>query len=68
MLLTNVVYSYKYMHDWENFNEKSLPEKEEFYGNLNKGDNTDADFMHAKRVCKVFQIKQKWWIPWFVSW
>ena len=56
------------MHDWEKFNEKSLPEKEEFYGNLNKGDNTDADFMHAKRVCKVFQIKQKWWIPWFVSW
>ena len=35
----------------------SLPEKEEFYSNLNVEDNTDADYIHAKRVCKDFEIK-----------
>ena len=33
--LINGVYPYEYMDDWENFNERSLPEKEEFYSNLN---------------------------------
>ena len=31
--------------------------KEEFYGNLNMEDITDADYMYAKRVCKDFEIK-----------
>ena len=43
-------------------NEKSvmkhLPEKEEFYSNLNMEDFTDADYMHAKRICKEFEIKK----------
>ena len=30
------------------FNETSLPEKEEFYSNLNLEDITDADYMHGK--------------------
>ena len=34
------------MADWENFNEKALPEKEEFHSNLNIED------MHGKRVFK----------------
>ena len=34
-----------------------MPEKEEFYSNLNMEDITDADYMHAKRVCKDFEIK-----------
>ena len=42
------------MDDWEKFNETTLPEKEEFYSNLNI---TDADYIHAKRVCKDFEIK-----------
>ena len=29
-----------------------FPEKEEFYSNLNMEDITDADYIHAKRVCK----------------
>ena len=45
------------MDDWEKFNETILPEKEEFYSNLNMEDITDADHMHAKRVCKDFEIK-----------
>ena len=57
MLLTKGVYPYEYMDEWEKFNEASLPEKEKFYSNLNMEDITKADYMHAKRVCKDFEIK-----------
>ena len=39
------------------FNETTLPEKVEFYSNLNMEDITHADYTHAKRVCKDFEIK-----------
>ena len=42
---------------WEKFNEMLLPRKEYFNCNLNMEDITDADYMHAKRVCKDFEIK-----------
>ena len=45
------------MDDWETFNEASLPEKEDFYSRLNMEDTTDADYVHPKRVCKDFEIK-----------
>ena len=45
------------MDEWEKFNETSLLEKEQFYNNLNMEDITDADYMHAKRFCKDFEIK-----------
>ena len=51
------VYSYEYMDDWEKFSETSLPEKEDFYSHLNMGDIADADYTHAKRVRKNFEIK-----------
>ena len=35
----------------------SLPEKKDFYCHLNMGGITDADNVHAKRVCKYFEIK-----------
>ena len=57
-LLKKVVYSYQYMNEWEKFNETTLSEKEEFYSNLNMEDITDADYMHAKRVFKDFEIKK----------
>ena len=38
-------------------NETPLPEKEDFYSNLNMEDIADTDNMHAKRVCKCFEIK-----------
>ena len=44
------------MDDWEKFNE-TTPEKEELYSNLNMEGITDANYMHAKRVCKDFEIK-----------
>ena len=53
MLLGKGVYPYGYMDDCEKFNETKLP----FYSNLNMEDITDVDYMHAKRVCKGFEIK-----------
>ena len=43
------------MDDWRNFNELSLPEKEDFYTHLNMGDITDADYTHEKRVIKILE-------------
>ena len=34
-----------------------MPEKEGFCSHLNMEDITDADYAHAKRVCKDFEIK-----------
>ena len=45
------------MDDWEKFNKTSSPEKEDFYSHLNMENITDADYAHAKRVCKDFEIK-----------
>ena len=36
---------------------KTLPQKEEFYSNLNIEDITDAGYMDAKRFCKNVAIK-----------
>ena len=57
MLLGESVYSYEYMDDWEKFNETTQPEKEELSSSLNMEDITDADYIHAKRICKDFEIK-----------
>ena len=46
------------MDDWEKFDETSLPEKEDFYSPLNMEDITDADYAHAKRVCKDSKMKK----------
>ena len=34
-----------------------MPEKEEFYSNLNMEDITDADYKHGKKVKKKFEVK-----------
>ena len=57
LLLRKGVYPCGYMDDWEKFNETTLPEKEKFFSGLNMDDITDADYMHAKKVCKDFEIK-----------
>ena len=57
LLFRKVVYPYEYIDDWEKFNETTLPEKEEFYSKLNFGEITDVDYMHGKRVCKGFELK-----------
>ena len=57
LLLRKGVYPYRYMDDWVKFNKTTLPQKEEFYSNLNMKEITDADSMHGKRVCKDLEIK-----------
>ena len=51
------VYHHEYMDDQKKLNETLLPEKDEFYSHLNREDITDANYAHAKRVCKDFEIK-----------
>ena len=58
LFVRKAVYPYEYMDELEKLNETSLPEKEEFYNNLNIEDVIDADYIHAKRVCKGFEIKK----------
>ena len=48
LLLGKSVYPYEYRDKWEKFNETKLPEKEEFYSNLNMEDITDASYMMLK--------------------
>ena len=44
------------MDDWKKCDEILLPEKY-FYSQLIVEDITDADYTHAKRVCKDFETK-----------
>ena len=48
---------YEYMDSSKIFDETSLPEKEEFYSNLNMKDITAADYKHAKRLWKDSEIE-----------
>ena len=57
-MLRKGVYQYEYWEKWEKFNETSLPEKEEFYNNLDMEDITDREYMHVERACKDFEIKR----------
>ena len=50
-LLRKGVYPYEYMDDWKKFNE-------DLYSHLNMEGITDAEFAHAKNVCKDFEIKK----------
>ena len=57
-MLRRDFYPSEYVDDWEKFNETSLTDKEDSYCHLNMEDITDADYAHAKRVCKDFEIKK----------
>ena len=50
LLLRKGVYPYEYIDSWERFDEKSLPDKEALYSNLNMEDIIDVDYRHAKEV------------------
>ena len=56
-MLRKGVYPCEYMDNWEICNENSLPEREDFYSHLNMEDITDADYTHAKRIYKDFEIE-----------
>ena len=48
---------YEHVDHWEKWNRRLFPEKEDFCSRLSMEDITDADYAHAKRVCKSFEIK-----------
>ena len=47
------------MDSWQKFGEATIPPKEAFYSELNLEDITDKNYAHAKKVWKVFEIKNR---------
>ena len=64
MIRISLFYSYEKMFSFMNIwmiGKNSMKYhylKKFFYSHLNMEDITDADYKHAKRVCKDFEIKQ----------
>ena len=56
LLLQKGVYPYECMDDWEK-SKKIITYKRRFLRSLIMEDITDADYMHAKIVCKEFEKK-----------
>ena len=52
--LQQTIYPYEYMDEE---NKTSLTEKEDFYSDSNMENITDVDYVHAKRICKDFEIR-----------
>ena len=57
LLLRKGVYPYEYMDNWEIFDEKSLPDKESFYSNLNMENIDDIDYRYGNNEFKTFKLK-----------
>ena len=57
LLLRKGVYPYEYVYNWEKFDETPLPNKEDFYSNLNMEDINDIDYRHANNVFKRFELE-----------
>ena len=57
LFLRKGVYPHEYSDAWERFSEISLPDKEDFYSNLNMEDICDIDYRHANSVFKVFKLE-----------
>ena len=57
LLLQKGIYPYEYIDNREKLTETSSPGKEDFWSHLNMEDIIDADYTHAKAVCKTFEVK-----------
>ena len=57
LLLRKGIYPYKYMDDWNRFNEEKLPNKSNFYSSLNMEEISETDYRHAEKVFNKFNIK-----------
>ena len=57
MLSRKGAYPYEYVHDWEKYNETTLPKKEENCSGLTIEDITATNYKDEKSVCKDFEIK-----------
>ena len=59
LLLRKGAYPYECMDSWENFDETTLPPKEDFYSKLNLEGISDEDYAHAQKLWNVFEIKSR---------
>ena len=57
LLLKRSVYPYKYMDDWEKFNETEIPSIEDHYSNLHLENISKEDHKYAQKVRNTFNIK-----------
>ena len=57
LLLRKGIYPYEYMDCWEKLHDKSLPDKESFYSELNNEHITDEDYERAQKVWSTINIK-----------
>ena len=57
LLLSKEIYSYEYMDGWEKFNKEALPEKKEFYNNLNLEPISEEGSDHGNRIYRDFKIE-----------
>ena len=51
------IYPYDFMDSFEKFNNKQLPNKDEFYSILNNESISDEDYQHAQNIWKTFKLK-----------
>ncbi|KAK3745699.1 hypothetical protein QZH41_007910 [Actinostola sp. cb2023] len=56
LLLRKGVYPYDYVNSLLKLDETALPSKEEFFSKLNNADISDADYLHAQKVWRVFKM------------
>ena len=57
LFLRKGVYPYEYVDNWYRFPEEKLPDKDDFYSNLNIEEISEIDYRHAEKVFNKFNIK-----------
>lgn len=57
LLMKKGIYPYDYMNSWSKFEENQLPSKHHFYNTLRGEPITNKDYLHAKDVWEIFEIK-----------
>jgi len=57
LLKKKSVYPYSYMDSFSRFEEIELPNKKEFFNDLNNTDINDSEYRHAREVWDSFKIK-----------
>ena len=57
LLTKKGIYPYDYFDNTKKYNEKKLPDKEEFFNKINNKNISDEDYNHAKNVFEKFKCK-----------
>ena len=57
LLCKKGIYPYDYFDNTKKYNEQKLPNKEEFFNEINNKNISDEDYAHAKNVFEKFECK-----------